>query len=150
MLGKRISSLAGILLMLFAVNAVAVAQSSTQAEENKAFIRGYAAALSGHEKTEALLDHYISDEALKQHIREFEAAFPRYEFIAEDIVAEGDKVAVRFTARGTHEGQLYDLAATGRSFEVPGLIIYRIENGKIAEFWLQADVMSLMQQLTGE
>jgi predicted ester cyclase len=136
--------------MVLVGSTATMAQSSSQAEENKAFIREYAEALSGNEKTEAMLDRYISDEALKQHIREFEAAFPRYEFIAEDMIAEGDKVAVHFTARGTHEGQLYDLEATGRSFEIPGLIIYRIENGKIAEFWLQADVMGLMQQLTAE
>jgi len=119
------------------------------ASENKAFIRRYLDALSGQEKPAALLDQYIadSDQALKQHIAYSESAFPRYELIAEDMLAEDDKVVVRFTLRATHRGEFMGVPATGKKVAVPGIIIYRIANGKITEHWMQIDSGGLMQQL---
>jgi len=119
------------------------------ASENKAFIRRYLDALSGQEKPAALLDQYIadSDQALKQHIAYSESAFPRYELIAEDMFAEDDKVVVRFTLRATHRGEFMGVPATGKKVAVPGIIIYRIANGKITEHWMQIDSGGLMQQL---
>ncbi|UCE07152.1 MAG: hypothetical protein JSW07_03710, partial [bacterium] len=63
-------------------------------EENKALIRQYLAALSGKDKPESIINIYVNDEKLKQHIKLFESAFPRYKLIIEDMIAEGDKVAV--------------------------------------------------------
>jgi predicted ester cyclase len=119
------------------------------AQENKAFIGRYLRALSGQDKPPELLDQYIadSDQELKEHIAFFEAAFPRYELIADDMVAEGDKVAVRATFRGTHEGDLMGLPPTRKTATIPIMLIYRIADGKIAEHWMVADQMSLMQQL---
>jgi predicted ester cyclase len=118
-------------------------------EENKALIAAYFEALSGQAKPTAVQEQYIaaSDQALKDHVDMFEAAFPLYELIAEDMIAEGDRVAVRATFRGTHAGEFAGIAASGRTVEVSLLLIYRVENGKIAEHWIQADVMGLMQQL---
>jgi predicted ester cyclase len=56
-------------------------------------------------------------------------------------------VLVRFTFRGTHHGDFMGIPPTGRTVAVPGLIVYRIANGKIAEHWIQMDNMALMQQL---
>ncbi len=119
------------------------------ASENKAFIRRYLDALSGQEKPAALVDQYIadSDQALKQHIAYSESAFPCYELIAEDLLAEDDKVVVRFTLRATHRGEFMGIPATGKQVAVPGLIIYRMANGKIAEHWMQVDSVELMRQL---
>jgi predicted ester cyclase len=117
-------------------------------EQNKAFIRLYFESVSGNDKPEAEMDRYISgDVELKQHITVMEAAFPRYELIADDIVAEGDNVAVRATFRGTHKGDLMGIAPTGKLVVLPLIIIYRIAQGRIAEHWLSVDMLSLMQQL---
>jgi steroid delta-isomerase-like uncharacterized protein len=120
---------------------------ASREEANKAFIRRYLEAISGQPKTEAMLREFIANEVLIEHVKVFEAAFPRYELDIEDMMAEGDKVVIRALLRGVHSGELFGVPATGNRVEVPGILIYRIENGKVAEFWLQADVMSLMQQL---
>jgi predicted ester cyclase len=119
------------------------------AEANKAFIRRYFEALSGKDKPRATLDEYIADsyEEFKEHIAVAEAAFPRYEMIAEDIIAEGDKVVVRATMRGVHKGDYMGIPPTGKQITNPFIIIYRIANGKIAEHWIQVDAVGMMQQL---
>lgn len=58
-----------------------------------------------------------------------------------------DRVAERWTGRGTHRGELQGIAPTGRRVEVPGSVFYRIVDGKIVEFRGQLDMMGLMQQL---
>ena len=68
--------------------------------ESKELITEYFRDLSGKPKTEELLDRYISDPALKEHIREFEPAFPEYTLEAQEMVSEGDLVAVRERSMG--------------------------------------------------
>jgi steroid delta-isomerase-like uncharacterized protein len=65
----------------------------------------------------------------------------------EDMVAEGDKVACRYSGRGTHQGELMGVAATGKGITITGIGIYRIANGKIQEEWDYSDMLGLMQQL---
>jgi len=118
------------------------------AEKNKALVRRYLEALA-KEKSPETLDKYIadSDQELKEHIAFFEAVFPGYQLVAEDMVAEGDKVSVRATMTGTHEGNLMGLPPTHKTATMPIMLIYRIANAKIAEHWMVADQLSLMQQL---
>ena len=75
------------------------------------------------------------------------AAFPDSKFVVDDVIAEKDKVAVRHRLQGTHQAELQGIPATGRQVEVNGIVIFRIENGMIAEAWLNADIMGMMQQL---
>ena len=75
------------------------------------------------------------------------AGFPDSRFVVDDVIAEGDKVAVRHRLQGTHQAELQGIPATGRQVEVNGIVIFRIENGMIAEAWLNADIMGMMQQL---
>ncbi|MFO7635668.1 MAG: ester cyclase [Caldilinea sp.] len=119
------------------------------AAENKALIRSYLGAISGNAKPRNLLDRFIddADAILKQHIAGAEAAFPHYEMLAEDLIAEDDRVVVRFKIRGTHQGDFMGIPATGRPIDVPGIIIYRIADGRIVEHWMETDAMSMMQQL---
>ncbi len=77
----------------------------------------------------------------------FRAAFPDMQVTIEDMVAEGDKVAVRGAIRGTHQGELLGIPPTGKQVTVPLIDINRIEAGKLAERWGQADMLGLMQQL---
>lgn len=75
------------------------------------------------------------------------AAFEHLDVTVEDMVAEEDKVAARFTARGIHKGAFMGLPATGKSITMTGIEIFRIENGRIAELWGEANLLGLMQQL---
>jgi len=75
------------------------------------------------------------------------AAFEGLNVTIEDIVAEGDKVAARFTARGIHKGVFMGLPPTGKPITMTGIEIFRIENDMIAELWGEANLIGLMQQL---
>lgn len=117
--------------------------------ENKTFISRYLDAINGKEKPAAVVDQFISeaDTLLKQHIAGYEAAFPRYALDPEDTIAEADKVVVRFTFRAAYGGGFMKIPATGQQVAMPGIIIYRIADGKIGEHWMQVDSAALMQQL---
>jgi steroid delta-isomerase-like uncharacterized protein len=75
-------------------------------------------------------------------------AIPDFRITIEDLVAEGEKVAVRRTYEGTHTGgPLLGIPATGKRFQFGGISIFRLANGRIAEHWEQLDRLALMQQL---
>ncbi len=84
---------------------------------------------------------------LKGFAGAWRGAFPDWHSTVEELVAEGDRVAERWTGRGTHLGELQGVPPTGKRVEAPGSVFYRIVGGKIVEFRGQLDVMSLMQQL---
>jgi predicted ester cyclase len=87
-------------------------------------------------------------EGAKQFAADFRQAFPDVQTTIEDMVAGGDKVVIRFSARGTHQGETEDLGPpTGNSFEVTGVTIERFSDGKIVEDWTNFDALGLMQQL---
>ena len=75
------------------------------------------------------------------------AAFDHLDVTVEDMVAEGDMVAARFTARGIHKGVFMGLPPTGKSITMTGIEIFRIADGKIAELWGEANLMGIMSQL---
>jgi steroid delta-isomerase-like uncharacterized protein len=75
------------------------------------------------------------------------AAFPDLHFTVDDQLAEGDKVATRFTYRGTHRGTFRGIPPTGKSFAATGIRISRIERGKVAEDWVARDMLGALQQL---
>ena len=74
-------------------------------------------------------------------------AFPDIRVAVEDQVAEGDKVVSRWTATGTHTGDLMSIPPTGRRVEISGVTINRFSGGKIAEDWYQSEDLGMMQQL---
>ena len=75
------------------------------------------------------------------------AAFQDLDVTVVDMVAEKDMVAARFTARGIHKGDFMGLPPTGKPIAMTGMEIFRLENGKIAELWGEANLLGLMQQL---
>jgi steroid delta-isomerase-like uncharacterized protein len=75
------------------------------------------------------------------------AAFEHLNVTIDDMIAEENKVAARFTARGIHKGDFMGLPATGKSITMTGIEIFRIENGKIIELWGEVNLLGLMQQL---
>jgi predicted ester cyclase len=68
-------------------------------------------------------------------------------YTVEDVIAEGDRVVVRWTNAGTHSGPFLGIPPTGRSFEMSGIDIYRIENDRMAEHWHVVDQLTMLQQL---
>jgi steroid delta-isomerase-like uncharacterized protein len=72
-------------------------------------------------------------EELKHYVTIYRTAFPDIEDTVEDIVAEGDKVVVRWRSRGTHQGEFMGVAPTGRHVAFTGMRLFRIAGGVIAE-----------------
>ena len=122
---------------------------SAVAIDNKQIIEQYVKELTTQPKTDALIDKYVSDETLKHHIQVSEEAFPGYVLEPHALVADGDLVAMRSTFRGRHLGAFAGVEATGKEVSAELLIFYRLVDGRIAEHWMQLDVMALMQQLKG-
>ena len=118
-------------------------------EDNKRLVRRFYEAVSGRDKPRELLAQFVADEDLIQHVLIFEAAFPRYEISADDLIAEGNKVTLRATLRGRHQGALMGLAPTGRQVTQSGLVFYELEGGKIVRHWMGFDRLGLLQQLGG-
>jgi len=86
-------------------------------------------------------------EGFKQFVTTFISGFPDIRLTIDDMVAEGDKVAMRLTARGTHKGDLMGIAPTGKQVTMSGILIQRIAGNKMAEGWLVNDNLGMMQQL---
>jgi predicted ester cyclase len=74
-------------------------------------------------------------------------AFPDVTVTVEDLLADGDKVVARVSIRGTHQGALRNVSATGKPFTGMAINIFRIVNGKIVEHWGLADRLGTLQQL---
>jgi steroid delta-isomerase-like uncharacterized protein len=87
--------------------------------------------------------------ALIEFVREFREAFPDFHDTIDDQVAEGDKVVTRFSSTGTHRGALMGLQPTNKRASWMGIVIDRIEEGKIVEEWVSWDLFGMMQQLGG-
>ncbi len=68
-------------------------------------------------------------------------------FEVQDLVAEGDKVVVRWAQQGTHSGSFMGMPPTGREFTIAGIDIHRLREGRMAEHWHVVDLFALLQQL---
>jgi steroid delta-isomerase-like uncharacterized protein len=79
--------------------------------------------------------------------RAFCHAFPDAHHVVEDLIAEGDQVVLRTTARATHRAEFEGIARTDRAVEFTGLVVYRIRDGRIAESWGEIDFLRLMREL---
>ena len=77
-------------------------------------------------------------------------ACPDFHVTIEDVIAEGDRVVVRNTWRGTHTGPLLGIPPTGRPFVLTGIVIWRVVDGKIRERWATLDQLGLRRQLGAE
>jgi steroid delta-isomerase-like uncharacterized protein len=85
-------------------------------------------------------------EGLRQRVNTLRAAF-NPQFTLEHMIAEGDKVAVMWTSRGTHVGEWFGLPATGKSFTIQGVDVHLLRDGRMAEHWDVVDIYSLLIQL---
>ena len=129
-------------------------------EANKAFVRRFYEDIF-NQRNLALVDELCTTnhvfhnppttlhgrEDFKQLLSLYITAFPDARFTVEDSIAEGDRVASRYTFRGTHQGKLMGIAPTGKQVTVTGIIINRIAGGQSAEGWLNFDALGMLQQL---
>ena len=86
-------------------------------------------------------------EGHKQYLRAVGAAFSSIDIAIEDLIAEGDKVVIRWTLKATHTGEYMGVPATGKQVEMKGMSMYRLANAKIVEDWSSSDQLGFMQQL---
>lgn len=132
-----------------------------QTEANKALIRAHYESAANAYKPSVIerqvaadfVDHSHPDiagpEGVKLQVKALRAAFPDLAVTLEDIVAEGELVAVRSTWRGTHQGAFRGVPPIGRRIEVSGTAFWRIAGGQIRESWSLIDLPALMRQLQG-
>jgi C-1 hydroxylase len=92
-------------------------------------------------------NHIRGRESLKQLITMGFTAFPDWNETIEDIVAEGDKVWVRLAYSGTHDGEWRGIAPTGNKVTMTSVDIYRVVNGKLAEYWNVTNSLNFFKQL---
>jgi steroid delta-isomerase-like uncharacterized protein len=131
------------------------------AEENEAVVREAVEAFNQNDWTAVdrlfaanYVDHDPSRAALpsgpegvKQAWGMFRVAFPDLQAAIDDVISEGDRVAVRGAVRGTHRGELMGIPPTGKRVTVELIDINRVENGKLVERWGETDMLGMMQQL---
>jgi predicted ester cyclase len=133
------------------------------AEDSKDLIRRYIKAVDdNHASDWSILDEYIAEdfvahnppipgvsldrEGMKQAAEIFRVATPgRHEITMQ--VAEGDLVVSRIVGLGVHEGEFLGIPATNREVETEGIVIHRVRDGKIVEYWSVVDVARVLQQV---
>jgi predicted ester cyclase len=86
-------------------------------------------------------------EGFRQFYASLRAAFPDLRYTVEDMIAENDRVVVRWRWEGTHQGRFKDIAPTGKRASMTGIAIYRLAGGKAVERWVEVGMESLLRQL---
>lgn len=112
--------------------------------------RDFDAFAATHASDVVLHDHeeeFHGVDAAVEHERTIYDAFPDMEYRLEDILAEDDLVACRWTVAGTHEGEFEGIPPTNEAVEIPASGLMRVDDGEIAEVWLNYDRLGMLQQL---
>jgi steroid delta-isomerase-like uncharacterized protein len=86
-------------------------------------------------------------EAFRGYMRQVQRAFPDFHNTIEEIATEDDRVVARLLYRGTHRGEIFGVAPTGKMIAYAGAAFLRIADGKVAEGWVLGDLLSLLRQL---
>ena len=119
-------------------------------EENKALVRREQEELWNHTgNLDAAHELFAPGqaEAARQEAADFRQGFPDVVSVIEDLIAEGDMVAARWSSRATHLGEYAGVSPTGNEVEFTGISVYRIAGGRIAESWTVEDELGLMRQI---
>ena len=85
--------------------------------------------------------------AFREYYAAMRAAVPDARYEVDDLIAEGDKVVVRWRLLGTHEGSFQGIAPTGRAITLKGIAIYRVDRGKLMERWVVSDLHGLLDDI---
>jgi steroid delta-isomerase-like uncharacterized protein len=102
---------------------------------------------SNHFDHAAVPEHRYGIESARHVMDWLFGVFPDHRFDIEDAVEDGDRVAVRGTCTGTHEGELWGIPSTGERFSAQQVHWFRVAEGKVAEHWAVRDDLGMMRQL---
>ena len=89
-------------------------------------------------------------EGTRQYMQMLKTAFPDASHTVDDILAEGDKVMTRVTARGTFLGECMGYQPNGKIVEISGIAVHRVAGGRLVEHWAHADIAGFMRQIGAE
>ena len=84
---------------------------------------------------------------VSEFYRSFRSGFSDFELTIDDVLTDGDKVAGRYTIRGTHAGELMGVPGSGNKVELDGQSFFRFENGRVVERWQAMDAVPLLIQI---
>lgn len=128
-------------------------------EENKAIVQRYLET-AWNKRDVTIVDELVApdfvqhaanvppgSEGVKKFFQMLYGGIPDARFTLENIIAEGDQVATRFTLRGTHQGSFLGIPPTGKPVMVTGMALLGLRDGKISENWNELDMLGAMQQL---
>jgi predicted ester cyclase len=122
-------------------------------EQLKDVVRDYYARVINGRDLDAV-DQFFVDERLVEGVRagcfRYFEAFPDMHVSLDELIAEGDRVFLRSTLTGTHDGEYKGIPATGRHVATESAEVFRIADGKFAGYWCLTNVAGLMRQLTEE
>jgi steroid delta-isomerase-like uncharacterized protein len=149
---------------LHTIHTTAMASFAAQEQENKQIVRQFFELLDRHD-TERIGQLVVSNTHYSFHIGGMPStvdwnehkrllagvnnAFPDLHHEIVDMVAEGDKVAIRLSVIGTHKGEFQGIPPTGKKLSLDEMGFITLINGKISEGWISADTMRLIQQIGG-
>jgi predicted ester cyclase len=122
---------------------------SELASKNKALMRRVYEEMWNRARPAIAAELFASPEGVEKFVSQFLRSFPDLQHRVEGMVAEGDQVAVRFSARGTQTGPWLDFSATGRSVQYTGVTLARIAGDKIIEHHTWWDKAGLLDQIKG-
>jgi len=122
---------------------------SDVASKNKVLMRRVYAEMWNGANPAVAVDLFAEPEGVKRFVSQFLLSFPDLQHTVEGMIAEGDQVAARFSARGTHSGPWLRFAPTGRAIHYTGVTLARIAGGKIIEHHTWWDKAALIEQLEG-
>jgi steroid delta-isomerase-like uncharacterized protein len=86
-------------------------------------------------------------EAVQGFLSVFRGGMPDLRLTVEDVAGDGDYVAARWSARGTHDGEMFGIPPTGNKISIHGISFFRFADGKIAEDWVEENTLDVLQQL---
>ena len=122
-------------------------------EENKDVVRRYYARVINGRELEAVGEFFVDErmvEGVKSGCFRYFEAFPDMHVALDDLIAEGDRVFLRSTLTGTHDGEYKGIPATGRHVATECAEVFRISEGRFVGYWCLTNVAGLMRQLTDE
>jgi steroid delta-isomerase-like uncharacterized protein len=92
-------------------------------------------------------DSGTGPQVFRDYYAAIRSAVPDARYEVDDLIAEGDRVVVRWTLRGTHRGAFGGIAPTGRPIALKGIAIYRVQDGKLMERWVVSDLHGMLEEI---
>jgi predicted ester cyclase len=128
-------------------------KGDVMSEQNKQVVRQYYERVLNGRDLDAVGDFFVDErlvEGVKGGCFRYFEAFPDLHIALDDLIAEGDRVFVRSTMTGTHDGEYKGIPATGRHVAAESAEVFRVADGRFVGYWCLTNVAGLMRQLTEE